>query len=51
MNSITDFMVYLWPVHYLWKVKLSLPKRIGLIVCFGVGVLYVKIALLEHRLC
>ncbi|KAL3451247.1 hypothetical protein BJX65DRAFT_237705 [Aspergillus insuetus] len=39
MNSITDFMVYLWPIHYLWKVKLSLPKRIGLIVCFGVGVL------------
>ncbi|KAL4941709.1 hypothetical protein BDV06DRAFT_222847 [Aspergillus oleicola] len=39
INSITDFMVYLWPIHYLWKVKLSLPKRLGLIICFGVGVL------------
>ncbi|KAL4933705.1 uncharacterized protein BDV17DRAFT_66395 [Aspergillus undulatus] len=39
INSITDFMVYLWPIHYLWKVKLSLPKRLGLIVCFGVGAL------------
>ncbi|KAL5336498.1 hypothetical protein BJX70DRAFT_389932 [Aspergillus crustosus] len=39
INSITDFMVYLWPIHYLWKVKLSLAKRVGLIVCFGVGVL------------
>lgn len=39
INSITDFMVYLWPIHYLWRVKLSLAKRIGLIICFGVGVL------------
>ncbi|KAL3471573.1 hypothetical protein BJX99DRAFT_266619 [Aspergillus californicus] len=39
INSITDCMVYLWPIHYLWKVKLSLTKRVGLIVCFGVGVL------------
>ncbi|CBF74469.1 hypothetical protein AN4213.2 [Aspergillus nidulans FGSC A4] len=39
INSITDFMVYLWPIHYLWKVKLSLAKRAGLIICFGVGVL------------
>ncbi|KAL4919294.1 hypothetical protein BDW62DRAFT_209779 [Aspergillus aurantiobrunneus] len=39
INSITDFMVYLWPIHYLWKVKLSLAKRVGLIICFGVGVL------------
>ncbi|BCS27383.1 uncharacterized protein APUU_60431A [Aspergillus puulaauensis] len=39
INSITDFMVYLWPIHYLWRVKLSLAKRTGLIVCFGVGVL------------
>ena len=39
INSITDFMVYLWPIHYLWRVKLSLAKRIGLIICFGGGVL------------
>lgn len=38
-NSGTDFLVYLWPIYYLWRIKLSLVKRIGLIISFGVGVL------------
>ncbi|KAL6234387.1 hypothetical protein BDW75DRAFT_231153 [Aspergillus navahoensis] len=39
INSIKGFMVYLWPIHYLWKVKLSVAKGVGLMICFGVGVL------------
>jgi hypothetical protein len=39
INSGTDFLVYLWPSYYLWRIKLSLVKRIGLIICFGVGTL------------
>ncbi|KAH7377727.1 hypothetical protein BKA66DRAFT_533589 [Pyrenochaeta sp. MPI-SDFR-AT-0127] len=38
MNAITDFLVYLWPIHYLWSVQISASKRIGLIISFSLGV-------------
>lgn len=44
MNAFTDLFVYLWPIHYLWAVQMPKSKRIGLIVCFGVGVVYVVLA-------
>ncbi|KAF1808448.1 hypothetical protein P152DRAFT_424960 [Eremomyces bilateralis CBS 781.70] len=39
VNAFTDCLVFLWPVHYLWKVKLSLNKRVGLILSFSLGVI------------
>lgn len=44
MNAFTDLLVYLWPIQYLWAVQMPKGKRIGLIACFGVGVMYVIIA-------
>lgn len=42
LNSVTDFLVFLWPVNTLWKIHLPLLQRISLVVAFGIGCLYVK---------
>jgi hypothetical protein len=42
MNAMTDVLVYLWPLHYLWTVQMPVGKRIGLCISFGVGVVYVS---------
>lgn len=41
VNSVTDCLIYLYPIRYLWRVRLSLMKRLGLITCFSLGVMYV----------
>jgi hypothetical protein len=38
INSFTDCMVYLWPLHYLWQARLGVAKRVGLLICFGLGI-------------
>ncbi|KAF1809812.1 hypothetical protein P152DRAFT_150824 [Eremomyces bilateralis CBS 781.70] len=39
MNSFTDCLVFLWPVYYLWNIKMSLNKRVWLIISFSLGVI------------
>ncbi|KAF1994090.1 hypothetical protein P154DRAFT_586904 [Amniculicola lignicola CBS 123094] len=36
-NSLSDFLVYLWPAKPLWSLQLPLKQRIGLVVIFAVG--------------
>lgn len=45
MNATTDFLVYLWPIHYLWSVQIPTNKRIGLIISFSLGVVCVTLSL------
>jgi len=37
LNSLTDFLVYLWPVQYVWRVRLPLRERLGIIFVFVIG--------------
>ncbi|KAJ4287362.1 hypothetical protein N0V90_012760 [Kalmusia sp. IMI 367209] len=37
INTITDFLVYLWPARYLWRIQLPLKQRIGLVFVFTCG--------------
>lgn len=37
LNSLSDFLVYLWPAKPLWSLQLPLKQRIGLILIFAVG--------------
>lgn len=39
INSTTDTLVYLYPAHYLWKMQMPKAKKIGLIICFSLGVM------------
>ncbi|KAL1958127.1 hypothetical protein VTO42DRAFT_5167 [Malbranchea cinnamomea] len=39
INSLTDLMVYLYPIHYLWQIKMATAKKVGLIICFCLGVM------------
>jgi hypothetical protein len=38
INAATDCAVYLWPIHYLMNVNMPLRQRLGLTICFSVGV-------------
>ncbi|KAF2463195.1 uncharacterized protein BDR25DRAFT_298502 [Lindgomyces ingoldianus] len=37
LNSLSDFLIYLWPAKPLWSLHLPLKQRIGLISIFAVG--------------
>ncbi|KAF2794414.1 hypothetical protein K505DRAFT_304089 [Melanomma pulvis-pyrius CBS 109.77] len=37
LNSVSDFLVYLWPAKPLWSLQLPLKRRLGLIFIFAVG--------------
>lgn len=37
INTVTDFLVYLWPAKYLWRIQLPLRQRIGLVFVFTCG--------------
>ncbi|KAF2650645.1 hypothetical protein K491DRAFT_125383 [Lophiostoma macrostomum CBS 122681] len=39
LNSVSDFLVYLWPAKPLWSLQLPLKQRLGLICIFSVGTL------------
>ena len=41
INAGTDCAVYLWPIHYLMNVNMPLRQRLGLTICFSVGVMSV----------
>ncbi|KAF1969850.1 hypothetical protein BU23DRAFT_475610 [Bimuria novae-zelandiae CBS 107.79] len=37
INTLTDFIVYLWPAQYLWRIQLPLKQRMGLVFVFTCG--------------
>ena len=39
INTLIDFVIYLWPVQYLWNIQVPLRQRIGLVFVFTCGVL------------
>lgn len=39
INTATDFLVYLWPARYLWRIRLPLKQRIGLVFVFTCGLI------------
>ncbi|EOD46609.1 integral membrane protein [Neofusicoccum parvum] len=39
LNSVTDFLVFLWPVKTLWQIQLPLLHRVSLVIAFGIGCL------------
>ncbi len=40
-NTITDVYIYILPMQMVWQVQLPKRQRIGLIIIFGAGFLYV----------
>lgn len=41
-NFITDFIIFLLPQRVIWKLHMSVEKRVGVSVIFAVGLLYVE---------
>ena len=39
LNMVTDFMVMLLPIPYIWKLQLPVGRKIGLSVAFSIGLL------------
>ncbi|ORX93230.1 hypothetical protein BCR34DRAFT_608618 [Clohesyomyces aquaticus] len=37
LNSLSDFLIYLWPAKPLWSLQLPLKQRLGLISIFTMG--------------
>lgn len=37
LNTLSDFLVFLWPAHALWNVQLPVKQRIQLIIIFSMG--------------
>jgi hypothetical protein len=37
LNSLSDFLVYLWPAQYLWTLRLPLKQKIGVLSLFVTG--------------
>ncbi|KAF2498106.1 hypothetical protein BU16DRAFT_445842, partial [Lophium mytilinum] len=39
LNSLSDFLVFLWPARSLWSIQLPVKQRLGLILVFAVGII------------
>ncbi|KAK7191614.1 hypothetical protein DPSP01_004781 [Paraphaeosphaeria sporulosa] len=39
INTATDFLIYLWPARYLWRIQLPLKQRLGLVFVFTCGLI------------
>ncbi|KAK8247398.1 hypothetical protein HDK90DRAFT_40502 [Phyllosticta capitalensis] len=37
LNTASDFVIFLWPIRFLWGMKLPRDKRLGLIALFSFG--------------
>lgn len=38
INSGTDFIVYLWPIQYLWGIQIPIKQKLGVMFLFVIGV-------------
>jgi hypothetical protein len=38
VNSGTDFVVYLWPVQFLWGIQIPTKQKLGVIFLFVIGI-------------
>jgi hypothetical protein len=38
-NTLSDFLIFLWPVKYLYGVNISLRQRVTLITMFSFGII------------
>lgn len=55
VNTISDFIIFLWPIIPLWQIQISLRQRLNLCVVFGFGMItclgaIVKIAFAKRYL-
>ncbi|KAL5432115.1 hypothetical protein PMIN07_003422 [Paraphaeosphaeria minitans] len=39
INTATDFLIYLWPTRYLWRIQVPLKQRLGLVFVFTCGLI------------
>ncbi|KAK8183942.1 hypothetical protein BC567DRAFT_206111 [Phyllosticta citribraziliensis] len=39
LNTASDFIIFLWPIRFLWGMKLPRDKRLGLIGLFSFGLI------------
>ncbi len=37
LNTGSDFLVYLWPVQFLWNIRLPVKHRVGVMFMFVIG--------------
>lgn len=40
-NTVSDFLIFLWPIKYISSVRISRRQRITLITMFSCGLMYV----------
>lgn len=38
INTISDFLVYLWPIQFLWIIQIPVKQKLGVIFLFVIGV-------------
>jgi hypothetical protein len=37
LNSVSDFLIFLWPIRTLWTVRVPIKERLGLVFIFSIG--------------
>jgi hypothetical protein len=37
VNSVSDFLVYLWPIQFLWTIKIPPKQKAGVVFLFAIG--------------
>ncbi|PSN74305.1 hypothetical protein BS50DRAFT_581131 [Corynespora cassiicola Philippines] len=43
-NALSDLIIYLWPIQYLWKINRRVLSRVGLCFSFGAGAFNVTLS-------
>ncbi|KAH7109866.1 hypothetical protein B0J11DRAFT_234555 [Dendryphion nanum] len=44
VGVLFDMIIYIWPMFFLYKLRMSLRKRIGLMIIFTVGIINVAVS-------
>ncbi|KAL4877433.1 hypothetical protein BJY04DRAFT_222181 [Aspergillus karnatakaensis] len=47
LNMVTDFMVMLLPIPYIWKLQLPMGRKVGLIITFSLGLFVSAISIVR----
>jgi hypothetical protein len=37
INTVSDFLVYLWPIQFLWHIRLPAKQKFGVMLMFAIG--------------